>query len=89
MAVRYVCDVCQDPLRSANRWSIIEDGSSGTTVELCEEHSEPLGALILLGAPLVRKTRKRIPSSPRQAPRETTMEEIEAEKAARRNPSSS
>lgn len=49
MAVRtfVVCDVCDKS--PADRWEIKEDESARWTIELCQEHAEPLRDLIRHG----------------------------------------
>ena len=70
-----VCDVCQDVKRSVVRYTLAREGRS-VEVDLCTVHAKPVEALLSPPAPVSRPRRQR-------GGRSTTMEEIEAQKAAR------
>lgn len=69
-----VCDVCQDRRREAKTYGVVSDGRTAET-DRCAEHAAPFEALFTAAEP--RPTRRRYQA--------TTMEEIEARKAAARS----
>lgn len=76
-----VCDVCEDKNREVKTYTVQSGGRSATT-DRCEEHGAALEEILKGGAADVSPPEHR----PRRVRRDrtTTMEEIEAMKAARR-----
>jgi hypothetical protein len=74
-----VCDVCENQDIPARTYQVrrVEDGATAN-VDLCDEHAEPLEAL--LGAAPQPKAKVRKSSSKRRGIQPTTLDEIEAQK---------
>ncbi|MGC9669469.1 hypothetical protein ACNTMW_23315 [Planosporangium sp. 12N6] len=77
-----VCDVCQDTARGARTYRVQSGGRAATT-DLCDEHNAPLEAILKTAAAPDEPVSEGRPRRGRRN-RTTTMEEIEALKAARR-----
>lgn len=71
-----VCDICQDPRRSATTYRISSSEGRSVSTDRCEEHGKAFEEALELG-----QSTRRAPAT--YESRKTTIEEIEARKKAR------
>ncbi|MEV4642783.1 hypothetical protein AB0J80_36125 [Actinoplanes sp. NPDC049548] len=77
-----VCDVCQDPSRKVKRYTL-QQGERSATVDLCDEDSSALEALLPKGATSTA-SKVRTPVRKKAAAKKVTTEKVTAGSAGRR-----